>query len=49
MASALVTTARCLHPGCGWSAAGPWADVDKAAAHTEKPPKHATSTETRAT
>jgi hypothetical protein len=44
----LTTTARCL--SCGWTAAGPWADVDKAAAaHTEKPPGHATSTETRAT
>jgi hypothetical protein len=43
----LTTTARCL--SCDWTAEGPWADVDKlAAAHTEKPPKHPTSCETRA-
>ena len=42
-----VTTARCL-AGCGVLAEGDWVPTDKIAErHTEKPPKHPTSAETR--
>jgi hypothetical protein len=44
----LAATARCLAPGCPWTAEGDPETADKAAArHTEKPPKHPTATETR--